>query len=134
MYWSNHVKHEKVIHRNLTLMFRDGIYLFTGILLRFKFIQATGKDCGNVTFPPMTIHMVTPVLKTLRDKYGNDMLAGMVPNKWTQAECVAAIDALDRGIAETGRLLADQYGFAYPFELEWVVLESWERFKAREGF
>ena len=134
MYWSNHVKHEKVIHRNLTLMLRDGIYLFSGILLRLKFIQAKGRDCGNVTFPPMTIHTATPVLKTLSDEYGNDLLAGMVPDTWSQAEAVAAVDKLDREIAATGRLLVEKYEFDYPFELERVVLESWGRFKNNESF
>ena len=134
MYWSNHVKHEKVTYRNLTLMLRDGLYLFTGILLRLKFIQATGKDCGNVTFPPMTIHAVTPVLSTLRDAFGNELLAGLTPTGWSQAEAVAAIDKLDMAIAETGRELAQTVGFDYPFELERVVLESWENFKEREGY
>ena len=134
MYWSNHVKHEKVIHRNLTLMLRDGIYLFSGILLRFKFILATGKDCGNVTFPPMTIHTITPVLTILRDTYGKDLLEGLVPNGWTQAEAVAAIEKLDAAIASSGRELAEKYQFEYPFELERVVLESWAAFKQRENF
>ncbi|MEM7128511.1 MAG: nucleotidyltransferase domain-containing protein [Chloroflexota bacterium] len=134
MYWSNHVKHEKVIHRNLTLMLRDGMYIFTGILLRLKFIQATGKDCGNVTFPPMTIHAITPVLSTLRDSYGNNMLAGMVPGDWSQAETVNAIDKLDDAIAEVGRSLAERYHFDYPDELQRVVLTSWQYFKEREGY
>ena len=134
MYWSNHVKHEKVIHRNLTLMLRDGIYIFTGILLRLKFILATNKDCGNVTFPPMTIHAITPVLSTLRDAYGNDMLAGMIPDDWSQAGTVAAVNRLDGAMAEAGRLLATRHDFDYPSELERVVLESWERFKEREGY
>lgn len=132
MYWANHVKHEKVIHRNLTLMLRDGIYIFTGVLMRFKFIQATGKDCGNVTFPPMTIHAITPVLTTLRDAYGTDMLAGMLPDDWSKAGAIAAFDKLDAAMAETGRALADQYQFDYPHALERVVLESWDRFKKRE--
>lgn len=132
MYWSNHVKHEKVIHRNLTLMLRDGLYLFTGILLRFKFIQATGKDCGNVTFPPLTIHAITPLLSTLRDAYGNDLLAGLMPDSWTQAQAVESIDKLDAAISEAGRALAKEYSFDYPLEVERVVLESWARFKERE--
>lgn len=134
MYWSNHVKHEKVIHRNLTLMLRDGVYIFTGILLRFKFILATGKDCGNVTFPPMTIHAITPVLTVLRDTYGNDLVDGFVPNEWTRAEAVSAIEKLDGAVASTGRELAEKYQFEYPFELEKVVLESWAKFKQRENY
>lgn len=132
MYWSNHVKHEKVIHRNLTLMLRDAIYLFSGILLRLKFIQAKDKDCGIVTFPPMTIHTATPLLKILSDEYGNDLLAGMLPSTWSQADAVAAIDKLDSEIAATGRLLVDKYEFDYPYELERVVLESWKQFKRYE--
>ncbi len=134
MYWSNHVKHEKVIHRNLTLMLRDGMYIFTGILLRLKFILATGKDCGNVTFPPMTIHAVTPVLSTLRDAYGNDMLTGMMPENGSQGATIKALEQLDAAMAETGRAMADKYHFDYPFELERVVLESWAKFKDREGY
>lgn len=134
MYWANHVKNEKVIHRNLTLMLRDGMYLFTGILLRLRFILSTGKDCGNVTFPPMTIHTVTPVLSTLRDAYGNGLLAGMMSEDGSQAGAVAAIDRLDTAIAEAGRALAEKYGFDYPHALEQVVLDSWAQFKEREGY
>lgn len=133
MYWSNHVKNEKVIHRSLHLMARDGMYIFTGILLRLKFILATGKDCGNVTFPPMSIHAVTPVIATLRDHYGNDILSGMIPNQWTQQESVAAFDQLDRAMASTGREVAYRFNFEYPERLEQVVLQSWTNFKEREG-
>lgn len=132
MYWSNHVKNEKVIYRNLTLMLRDAIYLFTGILLRFKFVLATGKDCGNVTFPPMTIHAATPALTVLRNAFGNDFLSGMVPNVWSQREAVESVDRLDAAIGATGRELAEKYRFAYPHELERVVLKSWKAFKTRE--
>lgn len=134
MYWSNHVKHEKVIHRDLTLMLRDGIYIFTGVLLRLKFILATGKDCGNVTIPPMTIHMATPILSALREAYGNGLLDGMLPSEASQANSVAAIETLDAAIADAGRALAERYAFDYPEELERVVLKSWAAFKHREGF
>ena len=133
MYWSNHVKTEKVIYRDLALLSRDGMYLFTGILMRLKFILATGKDCGSVTIPPMTIHTATPILKILRNRYGNSMLAGMLPDTYSQKEAVAAVDALDAAIADAGRLVAERFHFDYPVELERVVLKSWENFKMREG-
>ena len=134
MYWSNHVKHEKVIHRNLVLMLRDGVYIFSAILLRFKFILATGTDCGNVSFPPMTIHAITPVLTVLQEAYGHDVVDGLSPAEWTQASAVAAIEKLDAAIAADGRELAEKYGFEYPVALEKVVLDSWAAFKEREDF
>ncbi len=134
MYWSNHVKHEKVIHRNLVLMLRDGVYIFSAILLRFKFILATGTDCGNVSFPPMTIHAITPVLTVLQEHYGHDVVDGLSPAEWNQVSAVTAIEKLDAEIASCGRELAKKYQFDYPIELEQAVLKSWANFKQRENF
>ena len=134
-YWVNHVKTQKVIHRNLHMMWRDGGYLFTGLFLRLKFIEATGQDCGNVTVPPYTIHSISPILGTLHTHYGDDLLPIVAAGFGNKTESQQAIEQLSQAIGETGRKLARVYGFDYPDELEARVLASWRAFKdaAKDG-
>jgi len=133
-YWVNHLKNQKVIYRNLHMLWRDGSYLFGGIWLRLKFILATGKDCGNVTFPPMTIHKVTPVIMTLHEAYGDSLLETISSASRNQIETIAAVERLSMAIAQDGRAVAHRFGFEYPAEIETAVLNSWAGFKEREGF
>jgi len=133
-YWVNHPKNQKVVYRNLHMLWRDGSYLFGGIWLRLKFILATGKDCGNVTFPPMTIHKVTPVITTLREAYGDSLLETISSASRNQFETIAAMERLSVAIAQDGRAVAHRFGFEYPAEIEMSMLKSWAEFKEREGF
>lgn len=128
-YWLNHVKNQKVVHRNLTILWRDGLYLFGGLLLRLRFILATGQDCGGVTFPPMTIHKVTPVARILQEHYGEQALAGLEGGASSRADVIASIDNLSAEISRLGREAASRFGFDYPEALEARVLESWSLFK-----
>ncbi|MEZ4712311.1 MAG: nucleotidyltransferase domain-containing protein [Caldilineaceae bacterium] len=132
-YWSNHVKNEKVLHRGLVLLMRDGLYLFTGLLMRLQFMLATGQDCGEVRFPPMTIHTITPVLQTLQAHYGGAVQEIIGQPVRSRAENIAAIERLNEAIGHVGRQLAQQLDFVYPSALEDAVLKSWRRFLAAES-
>lgn len=131
-FWDNLFKSAKVIHRDLDIVARDGLSLFGGDLLRLYFVLATGKDCGRVGIPPMTIHSITPVARTLRRHFGEEpmALAGMPVR--TREEWVAAIDDLSRAMARLGRQVAQKLDFDYPEVLEAAVLESWAAFRDAE--
>ncbi len=131
-YWSDHIKNQKVLYRGLDLIIRDGMYLFSGLLLRLQFVLATGNDCGNVTFPPLTIHAITPVVQTLQGRYGDEIFSVIGLPTRTRHENIVALEKLSDAIAHVGRQVAEQLDFDYPTELEAMVLQSWQAFKARE--
>lgn len=132
-YWSNHVKNEKVLYRRLHLLMRDGMYLFGGTLMRLQFVLATGQDCGDVYFPKMTIHTITPVLQVLEAHYGDSVRTTLGLPTRTVGEVVAAIERLDDDVAQAGQQLAQKLDFSYPHQLEATVRQSWSRFKVREA-
>ena len=128
-YWANFAKNPKVLNRDLHMIWRDGLYLFSGFYLRLKFIEATGEDCGNVTIPPMTIHTITPIIQILRNHYGDELLQIVSQPMQNRQECEASIERLSVAIGETGRSLAHTYQFEYPIEIEQAVLKYWAKFK-----
>ncbi|MEZ4664359.1 MAG: hypothetical protein R2911_43055 [Caldilineaceae bacterium] len=97
-----------------------------------QFMLVTGKDCGPVSVPPMTIHTITPVLQTLQAHYGSEVQEIIGQPVRSRAENMAAIERLDEAIGRVGRQLAQQLDFVYPSALEDAVLKSWRRFLVAE--
>jgi hypothetical protein len=91
-----------------------------------------GKDCGNVSIPPMSIHTSSPVIAVLRAAYGDSLLEIVGTPITNRDEIVASIERLDAAIAEAGREAAQRFGFEYPTDLESIVLASWRACKQRE--
>lgn len=132
-YWDNHIKHEKVTYRNLIITTRDGMRMFGGDLLRLYFVLATGKDCGLVSIPPLTIHTITPVARTIQEHFGDEPLAIVGPPIRNRAECVAALEGISNAMSRVGRQVSEKMGFEYPEELEAAMLQSWREFRQREN-
>lgn len=130
-YWLNTHKHRKAIFRELDLVLWEGMNRMRPMLLRLAYILATGKDSGNLQ--RSTIHSMTPVVYTIQQTYGNEILNVVGVPIRSQAEMVVAIEHLNDAVADVGRQLAEQYEFDYPAEVEAMVRRSWQAFKADFG-
>jgi predicted nucleotidyltransferase len=127
-YWLNAQKHRKALYRDLDLLLWQGLKFFQPDLLRLQYIYLTGKDCGDLR--QVTIHAMTPVVQTLRDSADKRVHETVGLPTRTREEKLEAVDKLHEEVSKVGRLLANNYKFDYPNELEALVLRHWQMFKA----
>jgi hypothetical protein len=129
--WINQQKHQKVLDRGLPLLAWQGEFLMRLDLIRFRYVLETGRDCGPLS--RMTIHTLTPVIRTVQAQIGADGLALIGQPMRTEAEIIAASASLREEIARVGRLLAVKLGFAYPIAAETTVRRTWQAFLAERA-
>ena len=127
-YWLNAHKHRKALYRNLDLPLWQGINFFLPDLIRLYYILLTEKDCGDLR--QITIHAMTPVVRVLQTSVDARVLEVVSLPTRTKAEKLEAVDRLNTEVSIVGHLLANKYRFEYPNELESLVLEFWQMFKA----
>jgi predicted nucleotidyltransferase len=127
-FWINSHKHRKVLHRNLDLMFPAGAYANWSMLMRLWYISATGEDTEPLHFSG--IHGFTMLVRAVEATEGPGVLADVGLPTRNRAEIYAAIEHQRRVAARVGRALAQRYEFAYPTDLEEMVLRAWDEFRA----
>ena len=126
--WINQRKHQKVLYRGLPLLAWQGEFLMRQELVRLWYVLATGNDCGPLH--RLTIHTLTPVIRTVQAQIGAEALALVGQPMRTEAEIIAASADLREEIARVGRLLAEKLGFDYPAAAEATVRRTWQDFLA----
>lgn len=124
-YWITTHKQLKALARKYNLSAFAGLFMERMPLLRAWYMQAMGKDIDGRP----TLHMLGALHRGLAGKLTSEqqMILGM-PSR-TPAETISAIEAIRGEMARVGRWLADQYEFAYPYELEAVVWQFWNTHK-----
>jgi predicted nucleotidyltransferase len=129
-FWINSHKHRKVLARDLDLMFLAGAQANWTMLMRLWYIQATGHEAGSQHFSG--IHGLTDLVRAVEKAQGaNPLVLCGLPTR-NRAEICEAIERHRAIAAQVGRALAERYGFAYPTELEEMVIGAWEEFKAAQ--
>ena len=120
-YWITTHKELKAVARNYSLFTFVGLYHERLSLLRAWHIQHNGLDIDG----RYTIHLLAYMQKSLQNVITLEQanLLGMPTS--TIQETAAAVVAVRNEISLVGRRLADQYGFAYPADLEFVVRKVW---------
>jgi predicted nucleotidyltransferase len=129
-FWINSHKHRKVFYRDLDLMFPAGTYANWTMLMRLWYIQATGRDVRPDHFSG--IHGLTELVRAVERVEGTSPLALCGLPTRNRGEICEAIERHREVAARVGRALAERFGFAYPADLEEMVLRAWEAFKAAE--
>lgn len=127
-FWMNQQKGQKVLYRDLPLVAWQGVYLMRQDLLRFWYVLATGNDCGPVH--RLTIHTLTPVMRTVQAQHDADALALAGQPTRTVTEIIAENGRLADAVARVGRQLAERLGFDYPAAAEATVRRTWQAFLA----
>ncbi len=124
-YWIATHKEMKGLARRYDESLFAGLYVERMALLRGWYMQATGKDIDA----RITIHVLGALHRGLDGQLTEQQhnILGM-PSR-TPEEAVKAIDAIRAEMATVGRCLADRHGFAYPYELEEVVMRVWNENK-----
>jgi hypothetical protein len=124
-YWITTHKQMKALGRKYDHSSFAGLYLERMALLRAWYMQATGKDIDS----RVSLHMLGALHRGLDGKLTVDQhdIVGL-PSQ-TPEETVAAIEAIRAEMAQVGRSLAARHAFAYPHELEDVVLRVWNEHK-----
>lgn len=125
-FWINTHKHRKVLHRNLDLMINLGLDVEKGLLLRLWYIEISEKDCGDLR--QQTIHTLTSIIRTLEQAVGGEARAVIGAPMRERAEIYRAIEGNRDVVSRIGRHLAQKYDFAYPTDLEAIVLQGWQEF------
>jgi hypothetical protein len=125
-YWITTHKQMKALARKYDQSAFAGLYMERMALLRAWYMHATGKDIES----RMSLHMLGALHKGLMNALSEQQhnILGL-PSR-TPQETIAVIDAIRTQMAFVGRLLAEKHGFAYPYELEEVVLRTWNAHKA----
>lgn len=124
-YWITTHKQMKALARRYDLSAFVGLYYERLALLRAWYMEGAGKDINARA----TLHMLGALHRGLKGKLTEEQqnIVGL-PSK-TPEETVQAIEAIRAEMAVVGRGLAERYGFAYPYELEEVVLRVWKERK-----
>ena len=132
-YWLGLLKHKRVVERDLDIVAWEGEHRLRCALLQLYHILATGTDCGSPL--SMTIHSMSPAVKSVRAGIGSAALAMLGKPTRTAEELVASAMEIAREVARIGRLLAKKLDFDYPVQAERVVGEAWAtRFDAAKSF
>ena len=87
------------------------------------------KRWKNLPLHPLTIHTLTPMIRTVQAQNGANALALVGQPMRTEAEIIAASADLREEIARVGRLLADKLGFDYPTAAEVTVRRTWQELR-----
>jgi hypothetical protein len=124
-YWITTHKHIKAFSRKYDHFPFIGLYIERMALLRAWYMQATGKDIDSRP----TLHMLGAMHRGLESALSEHQHAILGLPSRTPEETVAVIEAIRAEMAHVGRRLAEQHGFAYPHELEEVVLRFWGEHK-----
>jgi predicted nucleotidyltransferase len=125
-FWMTQQKHLKVLHRGLSLLAWEGEIRARQDLIRLWSMLATGCDPGPVY--RMTVHTLTPVIRTVQELTGTDGLALVGAPLGNEAEIIASSARLRDEFARVGRALAERFGFEYPADAEQTVRRSWQEF------
>lgn len=124
-YWITTHKEIKGLGRKQDYFAFVGLYMERMALLRAWYMQAVGKDIDA----RVTIHVLGAMHRALHGKLTPHQHAILGLPSTTPVETVRVIDAIRAEMASVGRYLADQYAFAYPHELEAVVMRTWNETK-----
>lgn len=124
-YWILTHKQAKAMARKYDEFAFAGLNLERLALLRALYMVATGKD---IDARP-TLHMLGAMHKGLEGKLTAQQHSMLGLPSTSPGETATVIEAIRGEMAQAGRLLASQHGFAYPFELEEVVLRTWDEHK-----
>lgn len=124
-YWITTHKQLKGIARKYDQSAFVGLYFERMALLRAWYMQAVGEDIDA----RVTLHMLGALHRGLEGKLTEQQhnLLGL-PSR-TPEETVTVIETIRAEMAGVGRWLADRHEFAYPYELEAVVLRVWNEHK-----
>jgi hypothetical protein len=129
-YWINSHKHRKTLGRGLDPMTVLGVQIEQAILLRLWYIEASGRDCGDVRL--QTIHSLTECIQVVERALEPAALSLLGMPMRDREEVCRAIESNRQIAAQLGRRLAERYGFAYPGDLEATVLQAWDLFPQRQ--
>lgn len=124
-YWITTHKQMKALARHYDYTAFAGLYLERMALLRAWFMQAAGKD---IDARP-TLHMIGALHKGLAGQLSQQQHDILGLPSCTTEETIVVIEAIRVEMARVGRLFADRHGFAYPHELEAMVLRVWDEQK-----
>lgn len=125
-YWILTHKQAKAIARHYDEFAYTGIGLERTALLRALYMEQTGKGMGA----QFTLHVIGAMHKALAGTLTERQLWALGAPTTQPSETAAAIETIRVEMARVGRVLADRHGFAYPLDLEEVVLRTWEQHKA----
>jgi hypothetical protein len=120
-YWILTHKQAKAMARKYDEFAFTGLYLERLSLLRALYMVVTGNDIDSRP----TLHMIGAMHKGLEGKLTPLQYSTLGLPSTTPDETADVIAAIRAEMARAGRLLADRYGFAYPYELEEVVVQTW---------
>lgn len=124
-YWILSHKQAKAMARKYDEFAFVGIYLERLALLRALYMVQTGRDIDSRP----TLHMLGAMHKGLEGRLTAQQHSMLGLPSTTPGETAAVIEAIRAEMAGAGRLLAARHGFAYPHELEEVVLRTWDEHK-----
>lgn len=125
-YWITTHKQLKALGRHYDHFPFAGLYVERMALLRAWYLQAAGQDIDA----RVTLHMLGTLHRGLEGQlteHQHNILG--LPSR-TPAETITVIDAIRAEMARVGRWLAERHAFAYPHELEAVVLRVWHQHRA----
>lgn len=124
-YWITTHKQAKALSRHYDYSAFVGLYLERMALLRAWYMQAVGKDIEA----RMSLHMLGALHKGLGDSLTAEQHHILGLPSHTPGETAVAIEAIRTEMATVGRTLAQKHSFAYPHDLEAVVLRTWNENK-----
>ena len=124
-FWIGSHKHLRVLSRDLDPLALIGLGLEQSVLMRFWYVDATGRDQG--TQRP-TIHSLTQVARAVTESVGPRSLEALGPAQTNRAEIKQAVEIHRSEVAAVGRRLASRLGFVYPDVLEQTVRDHWQKY------
>ncbi|MEM7738396.1 MAG: nucleotidyltransferase domain-containing protein [Deinococcota bacterium] len=125
-YWITTHKEAKGLGRKYDYSQFVGLYFEHIALLRAWYMEITGKDIEA----RVSIHMLGALHKGLSGKLSREQKELLGLPSITVEDMVVAVESIRTEMARVGRHLSERHGFAYPHELERVVLKTWDDNKA----
>lgn len=122
-YWITTHKQLKAMARNYDYFYFAGLYMERMSLLRAWYMEVIGKDI----VARMSIHMINKIYLGLDGKLimKQKQILGLPSS--TAQEMIIAVEAIREEMARVGQVLAKRYEFQYPYDLEQVVLKTWDK-------
>ena len=121
-YWITTHKQLKALARGYDDFSFAGLYVERLALLRAWYMQAVGRDIDA----RLTLHVIGALQRGLAGTLTEQQHAILGLPSRTRAETIAVIEAIRAEVARVCRSLAERHAFAYPHELEAVVLRVWD--------
>jgi hypothetical protein len=128
-YWITTHKQLKALARKYDYTPFAGLYIERMALLRAWYMQAVGKDLDARP----TIHMLGALHRGLEGELTEQQRNILGLPSRTPQETATVIESVRAEMASVGRALAVRHAFAYPHELEEVVLQFWNEHKESAG-